>query len=38
MPGFGSRTDELDVIGTVVRSRILTAEQIAAIVAYERSL
>ena len=38
MPGFGGRTDDLDVIGTVVRSRILTPEQIAAIVAYERSL
>ena len=38
MPGFGGRTDALDVIGTVVRSRILTPEQIAAIVAYERSL
>ena len=38
MPGFGGRTDELDVIGTVVRSRILTPEQIVAIVAYERSL
>ncbi len=38
MPGFGGRVDELDVIGTVDRSRILTAEQIAAIVAYERSL
>ena len=38
MPGFGGRTDDLDVIGTVVRSRILTPEQIVAIVAYERSL
>lgn len=38
MPGFGGRVDDLDVIGTVVRSRILTPEQIAAIVAYERSL
>jgi mono/diheme cytochrome c family protein len=38
MPGFGGRTDDLNVIGTVVRSRILTPEQIAAIVAYERSL
>ena len=38
MPGFGGRTDDLDVIGTVVRPRILTPEQIAAIVAYERSL
>jgi len=38
MPGFGGRTDDLDVIGTVVRSRILTPEQIAAIVAYERTL
>ena len=38
MPGFGGRTDDLDVIGTVVRSRILTPEQITAIVAYERSL
>ena len=38
MPGFGGRIDELKVIGTVDRSRILTPEQIAAIVAYERSL
>ena len=38
MPGFGGRIDELDVIGTVDRSRILTPEQIAAVVAYERSL
>jgi len=38
MPGFGSRTDDLDVIGTTVRSRILTPEQIAAVVAYERGL
>lgn len=38
MPGFGGRIDELNVIGTVDRSRILTPEQIAAIVAYERSL
>ena len=38
MPGFGGRTDDLDVIGTVVRSRVLTPEQIVAIVAYERSL
>lgn len=38
MPGFGGRTDDLDVIGTVVRSPILTPEQIVAIVAYERSL
>ena len=38
MPGFGGRTDDLDVIGTVVRTRIFTPEQIAAIVAYERSL
>ena len=38
MPGFGGRTDDLDVIGTVGRSRILTPEQIVAIVAYERSL
>jgi len=38
MPGFGGRTDDLDVIGTVLRARILTPEQIAAIVAYERSL
>jgi mono/diheme cytochrome c family protein len=38
MPGFGGRTDDLNVIGTVVRPRILTPEQIAAIVAYERSL
>ncbi len=38
MPGFGGRSDDLDVIGTVVRSRILTPEQIAAVVAYERSL
>ncbi|MDG2428861.1 MAG: c-type cytochrome [Acidimicrobiales bacterium] len=38
MPGFGGRTDDLNVIGTVVRPRILTPEQIAAIVAYERGL
>ena len=38
MPGYGGRIDELDVIGTVDRSRILTPEQIAAVVAYERSL
>jgi len=38
MPGFGSRTEDLDVIGTTVRSRILTPEQIAAVVAYERGL
>ncbi|MEE2768131.1 MAG: c-type cytochrome [Actinomycetota bacterium] len=38
MPGFSSRTDDLEVIGTVVRSQILTPEQIAAVVAYERSL
>ena len=38
MPGFGGRIDELKVIGTVDRSRILIPEQIAAIVAYERSL
>ena len=38
MPGFGGRTDDIDVIGTVVRTRIFTPEQIAAIVAYERSL
>ena len=38
MPGFGGRTDDLDVIGTVVRTRVFTPEQIAAIVAYERSL
>ena len=36
--GFGGRADDLDVIGTVVRTRIFTPEQIAAIVAYERSL
>jgi|TARA_B100001750_G_scaffold156547_1_gene125810 hypothetical protein len=38
MPGFGGRADDLDVIGTVVRTRVFTPEQIAAIVAYERSL
>ena len=38
MPGFGARTDELDVVGTVVRSQILTTEQIEAVVAYERTL
>ena len=38
MPGFGGRVDDLDVVGVVERSRILTPEQIDAIVAYERSL
>tara|TARA_B100001996_G_scaffold379653_1_gene365750 strand:+ start:641 stop:1840 length:1200 start_codon:yes stop_codon:yes gene_type:complete len=38
MPGFGGRTDDLDVIGTVTRSRVLTPEQIDAVVAYERSM
>lgn len=38
MPGYGSRVDDLDVIGAVERSQLLTPEQIDAIVAYERSL
>jgi mono/diheme cytochrome c family protein len=38
MPGFGGRTDELDVVGTVSRSRVLTPEQIDAVVAYERNM
>jgi len=38
MPGYGGRVDDLDVIGTVERSQLLTPEQIDAIVAYERSL
>ena len=38
MPGFGGRTDDLDVVGTVTRSRVLTQEQIDAVVAYERSM
>ena len=38
MPGFGGRTDDLDVVGTVTRSRVLTPEQIDAVVAYERSM
>jgi len=38
MPGFGGRTDDLDVIGAVTRSRVLTPEQIDAVVAYERSM
>jgi hypothetical protein len=38
MPGFGGRVDDLDVVGVVERSRILTPEQIDAIVAYERNL
>ncbi len=38
MPGYGGRTDDLDVLGPVHRSRILTPEQIDAVVAYERSL
>ena len=32
------RTDELDVVGTVSRSRVLTPEQIDAVVAYERNM
>jgi len=38
MPGYGGRVDDLDVIGTVELSQLLTPEQIDAIVAYERSL
>lgn len=38
MPGFGGRTDDLNVVGTVYRSGVLTPEQIDAVVAYERSL
>ena len=38
MPGYGGRVDDLDVVGAVERSWLLTPEQIDAVVAYERSL
>ena len=41
MPGFGGRVDpdvvDYDTGGDAIYSRILTPEQIAAVVAYERS-